>query len=125
MSEIRVKRKHPATHEAARFSLPSLHAPMVKNSIEEAQIIERKIPSNTEAMMIAIKTILSQQIERIRLSSHSRSLTSEEVSALRDYTRNLIELNKDEREMIKADTANLDGIDTEALIARLKSLDPK
>lgn len=125
MSEIRVKRKHPGAHDAPRFEFGHKPAPEATKTGAEAEVVVRKLPTTTEGMIDSIKTILSQQIERIRLSSHSRALTTEEVNALRDYTRNLIELNKDEREMIKAESANLDNIDTQALIERLRALDTK
>ncbi len=66
-------------------------------------LVKKPQKASVEKMMADVYGILNQQIERLRIRSVSYSLEKDEVSNLRDYARCLIDISKEEREMLKAE----------------------
>jgi len=116
MNDIKIRRKPPGLGISRQSVLSETSVPK-----GESVLVERPKSSSVDQMMSNVYAILHQQIDRIRIKSLNYSLEPEEVSALRDYTRSLIELSKEEREMVKADAASgkLSELSTEELIELL------
>lgn len=105
-----------------------IRRPLAQNYGKTGETAEvPKKAASVDNMMKDVYNILRDQIERIRIKSAHSSLSAEEVSSLRDYTRSLIELSKEEREITKAEEASgdLKNLSDEELIELIKKRQKK
>ena len=84
--------------------------------------------SSVESMMEDAYSILGEQIERMRLKSRAVTLGEKEAKTLQIYIKSLVDLSKEEREIVKSEEMSemLSGLsDAELLDMAQKKLQNK